>query len=109
MSSTVSTKQGRQLIPSDVARLTAQAQEFIRGCHRWSHTVGEENHIRSVTLYPPSQSRNGMWMVIGKAWSGGYKLVAFHRASDPLTALAGFFVRATQGKLEWKEDSFAER
>lgn len=86
--------------------LAAQARAVLRGCSLWERSVGAELHIKSVAIYPPSTSRNGMWLVIGKAWSGGYKLVAFHRATDPLTAFAGFLQRAEEGKLIWKEDKF---
>lgn len=107
-STTKADKRGK-LLPSDIARITEAAQEFIRGCHRWERTTGSENHITSITLYPPSQSRNGQWLVIAKAWSGGYRLVAFSRSTDPLHALALFFTRWVNGKLEWKEDKYAER
>lgn len=94
---------------TDKARVAEQAIQLLRLMYRWEETVGQENHIRSIALYPPSTSRNGQWLVIGKAWSGGYKLVAFNRNTDPLSALLGFFTRWSQGKLDWKEDSFAER
>lgn len=95
-------------ILGDAARLAGQAALLIRLCNLWAKTVGGENHIKSIALYPPSVSRAGMWMVIGKSWSGGYRLVAFHRGSDALTTLCGFLQRAYEQKLTWKEDSFAE-
>lgn len=85
-----------------------QALQFVRYCAKWSSTVGLEYHIRSVTLYPPSASRNGMWLVIAKGWYGGHKLVAFHRASDPLTAMLGMLQRYIEGKLDWKEDKYGD-
>lgn len=93
----------------DAARLAGQAAQFIRYCDRWAKSAGSENHLRSLSLYPPSQSRNGQWLVIGKLWSGGYKMVAFHRSSDPHTALVGFFQRWAEGKLDWKPDTWAEK
>lgn len=96
-------------ILGDTARLAAQAAQLVRLAVRWERTTGAASHIRSVAIYPPSQSRNGQWLIIGKAWDGGYKLVAFHRSSDLLTALVGFLQRAADGKLEWKPDTYAER
>jgi hypothetical protein len=98
---------GNSLV-SDATRLASQAVQFIRYCRRWSETTGQEYHIRSIALYPPSQSRNGMWLVIAKSWYGGYKLVAFHRSPDPLTALVGFFQKWVEDKLDWKQDKFAD-
>lgn len=96
-------------ILGDAAHREAQATQFIRYCRSWERTTRDANQLRSLSLYPPSTSRNGQWLVIGKAWSGGYKLVAFHRATDPFTALLGFFQRWAVGKLDWKEDTYAEK
>jgi hypothetical protein len=90
------------------AHTDGQGEAFIRLAGRWAAGTGDENHLRSLTLYPPSVSRNGMWLAVGKAWSGGYKLVAFHRAPDSLTAMLGFLQRLASGKLDWKEDKFAD-
>lgn len=93
---------------SHEAHFANQAVQFVRYCSRWVKSVGAENHIRSIALYPPSVSRNGQWLVVGKSWAGGYRMVAFHRSSDPLTALVGFFQRAAEEKLIWKRDEYAE-
>lgn len=92
----------------DAARLGSQALALVRLFRRWATTTRSENHLRSLSIYPPSQSRQGMWLIIGKAWSGGYKLVAFHRGTDPLTAILGFMQRLAEDKLDWKADEFAE-
>lgn len=96
-------------ILGDTARLAAQAALIVRLAVRWERTIGRENHIHSVTIYPPARSRNGQWLIIGKAWGSGYKLVAFHRSSDIITALVGFLQRAYEQKLEWKRDTYAEQ
>lgn len=95
-------------ILGNAAHFVEQAKTLVRILYRWSQATGSENHLRSITIYPPSAARNGMWLIVGKAWSGGYKLVSFHRATDPLTALVGFLSRVEQGKATWKEDSYAE-
>lgn len=96
-------------IRSAATRIGAQAVALVGLLRAWEKTTSNETHIRSVTIYPPSRSRNGQWLVIGKSWHGGYKLVAFHRGTDALTALLGFFQRASEEKLIWKEDSYADR
>lgn len=108
MARVVRQKSSKGLALENPARLTAQALELLRLGDRWEASVGAENHIKSLALYPPSASRNGQWLVIGKAWSGGHKLVAFHRASDPITALLGFLSKAEQQKLEWKQDKWGD-
>lgn len=95
-------------LSKDTTALAAQARAVLRGCSLWERTIGSENHIRSWSLYPPSASRNGQWLIVAKAWSGGHRLVAFHRSSDPLTCMAGFFQRAEENKLEWKVDDYAQ-
>lgn len=96
-------------ILGDVTRVKDQALQFIRLAHRWSQTERGEYHLRSLTLYPPSATRAGSWMVVGKAWYGGYKLVAFHRSTDALSVLLGFLARWSQGKLDWKRDQYDEK
>jgi len=91
-----------------VTHVANQAVSFIRLCTQWERSVGAENHIKSITLYPPAATRNGMWLVVAKAYSGGYKMVAFHRAGDPLSALVGFLSRVEQQKIEWKKDTWGE-
>lgn len=91
------------------ARLGNQAQTFTNWCVKWAKHNGEGSvALRSLSLYPPSASRNGDWLVVAKGFDGGYKCVAFHRASEPLTALLGFFQRWAEGKLTWKPDEYAK-
>lgn len=95
-------------ILGDATRLAGQAAHIVRASLRWQRTTRNSTHLRSVSIYPPSSSRNGQWLIIGKAWNEGYRLVAFHRASDLITALAGFFQRYLENKLIWKDDEYAE-
>lgn len=97
------------LLLADEATIVAQAKGFLRISDRWGKSTGGSNHIRSISIYPPAISRNGMWLAIAKAWSGGYKLVAFYRASDPLTALNGILQAAASEKLQWKVDDYADK
>ena len=89
------------------ARLAEQALQFIRYCAQWEKSQRRMSVLRSVSLYPPSTSRNGSWLVIGKAWSDGQRLVAFYRSTDPLTALLGFFTAVAAEKVTWKPDQYA--
>jgi len=89
------------------ARLAEQALLFIRYCAQWEKSQRRMSVLRSVSIYPPSTSRYGGWLVIGKAWSDGQRLVAFYRAPDPLTALLGFFTAVASEKIAWKEDKYA--
>lgn len=91
------------------SRLAAQAAELLRAGLQWEGSTHNSTHLRSVTIYPPSSSRNGMFLIVGKAWHGGYKMVAFHRAPNILAALLGFFWKVANQKIEWKPDTFAER
>lgn len=93
-------------ILDDGARLAEQALQFVRYSIKWAQAPVSEYHLRSIVLYPPSSTRAGQWMVVGKGWYGGYKMVAFHRSSDALTALTGFLAKWWVGKLDWKKDQF---
>lgn len=92
----------------DASRLAAQALQLVRLADLWSRSPKGEFHLKSIALYPPSASRNGMWLVIGKGWAGGYRVVAFHRSTNLLGALLGFLQRCADQKLEWKRDSYSE-
>lgn len=85
-----------------------QAVSLARWFAKWDGTQGQEYHLRSVTLYPPKATKSGQWMVVGKGWNGGYRLVAFHRSTDGFRALLGFFERWWTGKLDWKADSYQD-
>lgn len=91
------------------ARLLAQARSLVRLCFRWSLSGHSSPVLRSVTLYPPSASRNGQWLVVAKVWDDGQRQVGFHRASDPLTALLGALTKLSQGTLALKADTYTER
>lgn len=106
MSRNVHSGAGRPVLLEDTAAIARQAVELLRYCAKWERSSGAARHIRSVSLYPPSQARNGMWLVVGKAWDEGYAMVAFYRQADPLTALVGFFAKAYAQKLEWRRDSY---
>lgn len=90
----------------DGSRLAAQALQFVRYCRRWAAPRRDWPILRSVTLYPPSASRNGNWLVVGKGFMPDQKVVAFHRSPDPLTALVGFMAKGAAGTLVWKEDKY---
>jgi hypothetical protein len=95
---------GRSIILDDVAHIAEQAVQFVRYTHLWERQEGSEIHLSAVNIYPPSVSRNGMWLVVGKGWRDGDRLVSFYRSPDCLTALVGFFVAARQQRLVWKVD-----
>lgn len=103
-----SDKNRRDAYASD-ARLAAQAKQFVRLCFQWAISVNRSPVLRSVTLYPPSVSRNGAWLVVCKVWDDGDKKVGFHRASDPLTALLGALTKLQAGALPLKDDTYSER
>lgn len=109
MSSKKRSNDGRPVGLEDNSRILHQALEFIRICARWERSTRLEVSISSITLYPPSTSRNGQWLVVGKSYLYPDKLVAFHRAPDPLTAVLGFLSRAEQQKIEWKKDEWKDR
>lgn len=91
----------------ELTRLGGQAQAFVRWCGKWAQVNGTgSKSLVSLSIYPPSASRNGQWLIVGKAFDGGYRFVAFHRSTDPLTALVGFFQRWAEGKLTWKPDEW---
>lgn len=94
-------------LPGSTARLAAQADVIVRYASRWAAQSGDVVYLRSINLYPPSRSRNGMWLIVGKGFYGGYNVVAFHRAPDVITALVGFLSRWYTGKLVWKKDSYS--
>lgn len=91
----------------DAARISNQAQRIILLAAKWEAGQGAEYHLRSVSIYPPSATKAGNWLIVAKGWYGGYRMVAFHRAPDILTALVGFLERWYQGKLIWKKDEYA--
>lgn len=90
----------------DSSRRQAQATQLVRYCVKWALPQRDWPILRSVTLYPPAVSRNGSWLVVGKAWGDQKRLVAFHRSTDPLTALVGFLQKWFQATLVWKEDTW---
>lgn len=90
------------------SRLLAQARSFVRLCFQWSLSNHRSPILRSLTLYPPSTSRNGQWLVVAKVWDDGEKLVGFHRASDPLTALLGTLTKLANSTLALKADTYHE-
>lgn len=94
---------------ADSSRLAAQALQFARYLRKWELSGRGWPLFRSITLYPPSASRNGSWLVVGKAYGEQEKLVAFHRSPDPLTALVGFLQKWLEGKLVWKVDEYREQ
>lgn len=96
----------QRTIPSDAAAIAPQAGDFLRICYKWADTRATEDAMRSITLYPPAASRNGMWLAVAKAGIGSGRLVTFYRATDPLTALAGIMRKIEQGKAEWKKDEW---
>ena len=103
-------RRSRDGIPSvlaDAAHFANQALSLYQIAARWAGTAGKENHIRHLSVYPPTGRRGNQWLIVLHSWSGGYRLVAFHRADDLLTALLGALSRAEQQKLVWKEDDYA--
>lgn len=108
MSRKARTSEERAVGDAFLARVREQALEFLRLGSRWAASSHRSSQIRSLALYPPSTSRNGMWLCIAKAWVDGQKLVAFHRATDPLSAIVGLLARAEQQKLDWREDAYAQ-
>lgn len=91
------------------SRVAHQAVQLVRLSVRWSLSMQRSTVLRSLSVYPPNSSRNGLWLVVGHGWDQGYKVVAFHRAPDLLTALLGFLQRLQDGKLVWKEDDWAQK
>jgi len=93
---------------ADMSHLAHQAVQFIRLCYRWQEASHASTQLLSVSIYPPSPKRNGDWLVVGKGFSGGYRLVAFHRSAHPLKALLGFFQKCADQTLDWKQDDYAQ-
>lgn len=93
----------------DVTRFKEQAAQLIQLSVWWERTTHTDAHIKSLSIYPPSTSRNGMWLIVLKGFGVYGGMVAFHRAPDLLTALLGALNRAAQGKLDWKRDEWADR
>ena len=93
---------------ADSTRIAGQALQLVRLGLRWSQSTQRSTVLRSVNIYPPSSSRNGMWLCIAKGWAEGYKVVAFHRAPDLLTALLGLLSKIESETIEWKQDKFSD-
>lgn len=93
----------------DASRVAGQAVQFVRYCRKWALPARGYPILRSLSLYPPSVSRNGNWLVVGKAWGDTGRLVAFHRSPDPLTALVGFLAKSAAGTLVWKADTYVPK
>lgn len=98
-------KNGRDAYASE-ASLAAQARGFVRLCFQWAISVNSSPVLRSLTLYPPTSSHNETWLVVAKVWADGHKMVGFHRASDPLTALLGALTKLKAGTLTLKHDTY---
>jgi len=92
----------------DVTRLAYQALQFLRLCYRWAQSSGRSTQLVSLSIYPPNSRHGGDWLIVGKAFDGGYRKVAFHRSPNPFTALLGFLQKCEQQTLTWKEDSYAQ-
>lgn len=95
-------------ILADSARRAAQAAMLIRLSLQWAQSVHRSTQLRSLNIYPPSASRNGMWLVVAKGWDGGRKVVAFHRSPDFLTTLLGILQKIADCSISWKEDRYSE-
>lgn len=99
---------GRQKdLLGNASNLLGQATLIVRYSVKWADTHRAEVHLMSISVYPPSRSRNGQFLVVGKGWQEGVRLVAFHRNTDLVSALAGFFTKWWTGKLEWKQDKYS--
>lgn len=92
----------------DTAHLAHQALQFLRLCYRWSEAATNSTQLLSISLYPPNSRHGGDWLVVGKGFSGGYRMVAFHRSPNPFKALLGFLSKCGEQTLTWKEDSYAQ-
>lgn len=108
MSGKSRSNQKRKFIPSDVTAITDTAVRMVRHSWAWERVTKSGFFLTSLVIYPPSAQRNGMWLVVGKSWDEGYKMVAFYRAPDMLSAVVGFLDRAAAGKVEWKRDKWDE-
>ena len=91
---------------TDDAAIGRQAKEFYRICLKWSDGNHTEDSMRSLTLYPPSSTRNGLWLAVAKAGIGSGRTVTFYRAADPLSCLVGIMAKIEQGRAEWKLDKW---
>lgn len=92
----------------DASHLAHQALQFIRLCYRWSRNSESSTQLISVSLYPPNSRHGGDWLVVGKGFDGGYRMVAFHRSPHPFKALLGFLSKVADQTIVWKEDAYAQ-
>lgn len=91
---------------ASLTRLTNQALQFVRLCVRWERNQQRSTVLRSLNIYPPSSSRNGQWLIVAKGWAEGYRVVAFHRSSDCLTALLGILSKIADESIVWQADKY---
>lgn len=91
-----------------LAEFGRKAVQFTRYCYQWKNSQRRMRVLRSVTLYPPTPSRPRSWLLVGKAWDDGQRLVSFYRSTHPFTALLGFFASVAAGKDSWKPDTWAD-
>lgn len=90
------------------SRVAEQALQLIRLSVLWSKNTRRSTILRSINIYPPAASRNGLWLVVGKGWDQGYRVVAFHRSTDFLVAVLGFLSKVADQSIEWHPDKFQE-
>lgn len=62
-----------------------------------------EGNLTEVRIRAPRYEGDEV-MVICKGEIDGYKVVGFHTADDPGTALKGALERVRNGQLKWRED-----
>lgn len=92
----------------DASHLSHQALSFMRLCYRWAQSTEKSTQLVSISLYPPNSRHGGDWLVVGKGFSEGYRLVAFHRSPNPFAAVLGFLSKCEAQTLTWKEDAYAQ-
>jgi len=92
----------------DTTHLAYQALQFLRLCYKWAATTQNSTQLVSLSIYPPNNKHGGDWLIVGKAFDGGYRMVAFHRSPNPFQALLGFLSKCNDKTLVWKEDSYAQ-
>lgn len=108
MSSDIRSKRQSPNGDEDASHIAAQALQFIRLCYRWADANNNSTQLVSISIYPPNSKHGGDWLVVGKGFSGGYRLVAFHRSPNPFKALLGFLQKVGDQTIVWKEDAYAQ-
>jgi hypothetical protein len=87
--------------------LTQAADDIARLDTNLGRLEDHDINLTGLSLRPPSQTRDGDWLVVVRAQVGGEAVVAFHGAATLLEALPGTIRRILNHTIEWKVDEYA--